>query len=117
MMRGGKLVGASPLHIIDDVAAIPAAVQVYRDEARLRRHETCALDHQFEDFILVIGGEPHHVYLRANAIAFADLGHRCSPGCSRRGPERWNSVGTSHMDRVTLSTHGRAASFAGRNGS
>ena len=72
-MGGGKLVGAGPLHIIDDMAAVLAAVQVHRDETRLRRHGAGALDHQFEDFVLVIDGEPHHVYLRANAVAFADF--------------------------------------------
>jgi hypothetical protein len=49
----------------------------------------------------------------ANAVAFADLGHSCSPGCSAigRGPEHASSVRWGHADRVTLSTHGRTASF------
>src|SRR6516164_6145104 len=111
-MGGGKLVGAGPLHVIDDMAAVLAAVQVHRDETRLRRHKTCTLDHQFEDFVLVIGGKSHHVYLRANAVAFADLGHSCSPGCSAigRGPEHASSVGGGHADGVTLSAYAGPAS-------
>jgi hypothetical protein len=94
VMRGGKLLRVGLLHIIDDVAAVLAAMQVHRDEPRLGRHETGALNHQVEDFVLLIGRQLDRGNLRANSIAFANLGHFASSW--------WD----------TRITHGRAASFA-----
>ena len=74
-MRSGKLFGAGPLHVIDDMTAVLTAVQVDRNETGLGRHKARALDHQLEDLFLVIGGQLDHVNLRANAISAANLGH------------------------------------------
>jgi hypothetical protein len=76
MMRGGELVGGGPLHVVDDVTAVLAAMQIDGNEARLRRHETGTLLHQVENFALIAGGQLDRRYLRTNSIALGDFGHK-----------------------------------------
>src|SRR6476646_6878219 len=75
MMRRRELVAVLPLDIVDDVAAVLAAVQGDRDETRLRRHETGALAHQFENFGLMFGLDLDGRDLGDDAVVFADFGH------------------------------------------
>jgi hypothetical protein len=75
MMRGRQLIGVGPLHVIDHVAAVLAAMQIDRDEAGLRCHETGALLHQGQHLVLIVGRELDRRNLGADAVSFADFGH------------------------------------------
>ena len=54
-MRSSELVGAGPLHVVDDMAAVVAVVQIDGYVAGLRRHETGTLLYQVENFVLIAG--------------------------------------------------------------
>src|SRR5215471_7328809 len=83
----GRMVGSlelraiGPLDIVHDVAAVLAAVQADRDEARLSRHEAGALGHQIQHLGLVVrwnvdGGDLGH-----DVGVFANFRHVRSPDC------------------------------------
>src|SRR6187455_1460164 len=53
MVCGGEPLLVGPLDVIDDMAAVLAAMQTDRHEARLLGHEPGALLHQLENLVLV----------------------------------------------------------------
>src|SRR5579871_1848541 len=102
MVRRFELLGIGPLDVVDEMSAILAAMQINRYETGLRRHETGALYHQLENFVLIAGRQLHSGDLRANAIALADIWHGFAPSAER-----------PLVKCATPITHGQAASFGG----
>src|SRR6478735_8538362 len=78
VVRGLKLLQGCPLHVVDQVRSVPAAVQVDRNEPRLRGHETGALDHQIDNGLLIFSWQLHRRDLGTDA-AFCDFGHDRPP--------------------------------------
>src|SRR6202048_1603684 len=74
-MRRGELLAVLPLHIVDDMGAVLAAVQAHRHEPRLRSHELGALFHQVEHFGLVVRRHFDRGDLGDDVAVGADLGH------------------------------------------
>jgi hypothetical protein len=75
MMCRRQFLRAGPLNVVDDVAAVLAAVQIHRDKARLRRHEPGALDHQRQNLVLVLRRQLDGGDLGAQAGIGANVGH------------------------------------------
>jgi hypothetical protein len=88
-MRCSKLFRVCPLHVIDDVTAVLAPVQIDRNETGLSRHEARAFDHEPENFILIVGRQLDRRDLGANTVTLADFGHKTPP--VPRGDNAWPS--------------------------
>lgn len=62
-----------PLDVVDQVATIPAAVQIHGNETRLPRHEARAFLHHIQDLVLILGSKLDRRNLGADALRFVDL--------------------------------------------
>src|SRR5436190_4565113 len=79
MVRGLKLLAVSPLHVIQEMAAVLALVEAHRHEPRLGRHEARALRHQLQHLGLVVRRHLDGRDLGDDVGGFADFGHGRAP--------------------------------------
>src|SRR5262252_10356759 len=92
MVSSLELLAIGPLDVVDDVAAVLAAVQRDRYEARLSRHETGALGHQLQHLGLVVRRNLDGRDLGHDVGVFANFRHVRSPDCSWRQRTRRSEV-------------------------
>ena len=79
VVRGLELLAVGPLDVVDDVAAVGAAIKTDRHEARLLGHELGPLGHQRQHLVLLVGRQLHGGDLGDDVAVGVHIGHGSGP--------------------------------------